>query len=43
MTQHRTGHRISLARQYVKLIHRADGYEYSFTTIDRDLLRFNAI
>ncbi|WP_243147314.1 RNA-guided endonuclease IscB [Scytonema sp. UIC 10036] len=26
--------RISVDRQYVKLIHRSDGYEYSFTTID---------
>ncbi|KYC42662.1 hypothetical protein WA1_15070 [Scytonema hofmannii PCC 7110] len=38
-----SGHRISLGQQYVKLIHRADGYEYSFTTIDSSLLRFNAI
>ncbi|KYC43818.1 hypothetical protein WA1_01280 [Scytonema hofmannii PCC 7110] len=38
-----SGHRISLDRQYVKLIHRSDGYEYSFTAIDPDLLRFNAI
>ncbi|MUG96253.1 endonuclease [Scytonema sp. UIC 10036] len=35
--------RIAVARHYVKLIHRADGYEYSFTTIDQDLLRFRAI
>ncbi len=38
-----SGHRIAVERQYVKLIHRADGYEYSFTTIDQDLLRFRAI
>ncbi|MUG95578.1 endonuclease [Scytonema sp. UIC 10036] len=38
-----SGHRISLDRQYIKLIHRADGYEYSFTTINQDLLRFKPI
>ncbi|KYC43471.1 hypothetical protein WA1_10410 [Scytonema hofmannii PCC 7110] len=38
-----SGHRIAVDRQYVKLIHQSDGYEYSFTTIDPDLLRFNAI
>ncbi|MUG93039.1 endonuclease [Scytonema sp. UIC 10036] len=37
------GHRIAVDRQYVKLIHQSDGYEYSFTTIDQDLLRFSAI
>ncbi|MUG92534.1 endonuclease [Scytonema sp. UIC 10036] len=37
------GHRISLDRRHVKLIHQSDGYEYSFTTIDQDLLRFSAI
>ncbi len=36
-------HRIAVARQHVKLIYRADGYEYSFATIHPDLLRFNAI
>ncbi|GAA6623252.1 RNA-guided endonuclease IscB [Scytonema sp. NUACC26] len=38
-----SGHRIAVDRQHIKLIHRADGYEYSFATIDHDLLRFNAI
>jgi 5-methylcytosine-specific restriction endonuclease McrA len=38
-----SGHRIAIDRQHVKLIYRADGYEYSFTTIDQDLLRFSAI
>ncbi|WP_279239709.1 hypothetical protein [Scytonema sp. UIC 10036] len=38
-----SGHRIAVARQYVKLIHRSDGYEYSFATIDQNLLRFSAI
>ncbi len=36
-------HRIAIDRQHIKLIHRSDGYEYSFTTIDPNLLRFNAI
>jgi 5-methylcytosine-specific restriction endonuclease McrA len=37
------GHRIGVNQKYLKLIHRSDGYEYSFTTIDQDLLRFSAI
>ncbi|GAA6619178.1 RNA-guided endonuclease IscB [Scytonema sp. NUACC26] len=38
-----SGHRIAVDRQYIKLVHRDDGYEYSFTAISTDLLRFNAI
>ncbi|KAF3888841.1 MULTISPECIES: RNA-guided endonuclease IscB [Nostocales] len=38
-----SGHRIAIDQQYAKLIHRSDGYEYSFATIDQDLLRFRAI
>ncbi|KAF3890935.1 MULTISPECIES: RNA-guided endonuclease IscB [Nostocales] len=37
------GYRIAIDRQYVQLIHCADGYECSFATIDQNLLRFSAI
>ncbi len=37
------GHRIGVNQKHLKLIHRSDGYEYSFTPIDPDLLRFSAI
>ncbi|KAF3889036.1 MULTISPECIES: RNA-guided endonuclease IscB [Nostocales] len=37
------GHRIGVNQKYFKLIHRSDGYEYSFTTIDPDLLRLKPI
>ncbi len=38
-----SGHRIAIDQQHIKLIHRSDGYEYSFTTIDQDLLRLKPI
>ncbi len=35
--------RIGVNQKHLKLIHRSDGYEYRFTPIDPDLLRFSAI